>query len=424
MENFNPTRREFIRGSSAALAAAATFGFESKVHAEGKDVLRAALIGCGGRGTGAAKQTLAAHPSVKIVAMADAYKDRIEGSLKDLMTTPQKDRVDVPEERRFAGLDAYKAAIDAADIVLLTATPRFRPDHLAYAVEKGKHCFVEKPVATDAPGLRRIIESCEAAKKKNLTIVSGLCWRYHPPRVETMKRVADGAIGEIVAIETTYNAGGVWEPRITREAAKSELEYQIRNWYYYTWLSGDHIVEQAVHGLDTMAWAMHDEPPARCWGVGGRQQRTDPKYGNIWDHFSVVYEYASGVRGYHQCRHWAKTPTRVKDFLLGSKGTCDVFDHVITGEKKWKYEGADADMYQTEINAFIEAVRAGKRIDDSTRMIRSTMLAIMGRMAAYSGQVVSWDEAMNSKEDLGPAKLDGSEAPKPIVAVPGVTKIV
>jgi predicted dehydrogenase len=424
MTNPTSTRREFIQKSSAALATASILASSSHAHAEGQDAIRVALIGCGGRGTGAAMQTLTAHPSCKIVALADAFQDRIDSSLKSLTESPNGARVIVPEDHRFVGFDAYKHATDAADVVLLAAPPRFRPDHIAYAVEKGKHMFVEKPVATDAPGLRRVIEACEAAKKKNLTIVSGLCWRYHAPRVETMKRVADGALGNIVTIETVYNAGGVWDPRITREAAKSDMEYQLRNWYYFTWLSGDHIVEQAVHGLDTMGWAMNDDPPAQCWGVGGRQQRTDPKYGNIWDHFSLVYEYANGVRGFHQCRHWGGTPSRVKDFIFGAKGACDVFGHTITGENAWKYEGPDADMYQTEINEFIGAVRSGKRIDDSKRMNNSTMLAIMGRMAAYTGQIVTWDQAMNSQQDLGPATLQWGSLPEPEFPKPGATKLI
>lgn len=417
------TRREFLQKSGATLAATAALGIASGAHAQGQDVLRVALVGCGGRGTGAAQQALAAHPSVKIVALADGFQDRLDAALKSL-TEAGKERVDVPPERRFVGFDAYKQAIDAADIVLLASPPWFRPDHLEYAVEKGKHAFVEKPVATDAPGLRRIAAACEVARKKNLTMVSGLCWRYHTPRVETMNRVRDGAIGDIVAIETIYNSGGVWEPRITREQAKSEMEYQLRNWYYYTWISGDHICEQAVHGLDSMGWAMGDEPPARVHGVGGRQRRTDPKYGNIWDHFSLVYEYDNGVRGYHTCRHWAGTPSRVKDYVLGAKGTCDIFGNSITGASAWKYSGPEVDMYQSEINAFIGAVREGKPIDNSKYMINSTMLAIMGRMAAYTGEVISWDQAWNSQLELGPKSLEWGEAPKVEIPIPGVTKFI
>ncbi len=201
--------------------------------------------------------------------------------------------------------------LDQVDVAILTTPPHFRPLHLAYAVEKGVHTFVEKPVATDAPGVRAVLKLCEEARKKNLSVVSGLCWRYFGPRREAMKRVADGALGEIVAIETTYDSGGVWDPRKTRDQVGSEMEYQMRNWYYYDWLSGDHIVEQAVHGIDTMGWAMGDKPPIQCFGSGGRQVRTEPGYGNIYDHFSIVYEYPNGVRGYHNSRHWRGCAQRV-----------------------------------------------------------------------------------------------------------------
>ena len=195
-------------------------------------------------------------------------------------------------------------------------------------------------MAVDGPGLRKYLQACKDAKAKNLSLVNGFCWRYDGPRRETMKQVFDGKIGDIVAIETTYNSQGVWEPRKTREQCGSDMEYQMRNWYYYCWLSGDHIVEQAVHGIDTMGWVMGDKLPVRCWGVGGRQSRTDPKYGNIWDHFSVVYEYPNNVRGYHHCRHWVNTANQVKDYILGSKGMADVFGNSITGENKWRYRNA------------------------------------------------------------------------------------
>jgi predicted dehydrogenase len=293
---------------------------------------------------------------------------------------------------------------------------------MSYAVEKGVHSFVEKPVATDAPGVRTFLAACDEAKKKNLSVVSGLCWRYHAPRRETMKRVANGAIGDIVAIETTYNSNGVWEPRRTRSECKSDMEYQMRNWYYYTWLSGDHIVEQAVHGIDTMAWAMGDEPPTLCWGSGGRQVRTDPQYGNIYDHFSIVYEYPSGVRGYHTCRHWAGTEARVKDYILGAKGSCDVFGSSIQGAEHWRYRGPKADMYQTEHNEMFAAIRAGKPINNGLYAARSTLLAIMARMAAYTGQVITWDMALNSKENLSPTEYTWGDAPNRPVARPGFTK--
>jgi predicted dehydrogenase len=294
--------------------------------------------------------------------------------------------------------------------------------HLAYAVEKGVHAFVEKPVATDAPGVRAVLKACEQAKQKNLSLVSGLCWRYHHPRRETMKRVAEGAIGRIVSVETTYNSGGVWDPRCTREEAKSEMEYQMRNWYYYTWLSGDHIVEQAVHGIDTMAWALGDQPPLQCWGTGGRQVRTDPKYGNIYDHFAIVYEYPDDVRGYHMCRHWQGTDQQTKDYLLGSNGFCDVFGSRITGENAWRYRGPKSDMYQTEHDELFASIRSANPINNGQYAATSTLLALMGRMAAYTGKVITWKDAMDSDEDLSPPAYTWGDAPMRPVPRPGSTK--
>ena len=409
----------------AAMAAAATLELSSVAHAAGSDTLKVGLVGCGGRGTGAAEQALAADKNVKLVAMADAFSDYLENSLSNLKSSPNSDRVDVPPDRRYVGFDAYKNVIDQVDVVLLTTPPHFRPLHLDYAVKKGVHSFVEKPVAVDAPGVRKVLALCDEARSKNISLVSGLCWRYHQPRRETMKRVREGAIGDIVAIETTYNSNGVWEPKKTRDQVGSDMELQMRNWYYHCWLSGDHIVEQAVHGIDTMAWAMNDEPPLQCWGVGGRQSRVDAKYGDIFDHFSLVYEYPNNVRGYHQCRHWSETKTRVKDYILGSKGTCDVFDHIITGPNKWRdRDKTKYDMYQTEHDEMFAAIRAAKPINNGLYASRSTLLAIMGRMAAYTGDVITWDMALNSQEDLIPANYSWGDAPKRAVPRPGTTKYV
>ena len=325
MNDQQQTRRTFIKHSTAAAAVAATqLDIARSAHAAGSDMLRLGVIGCGGRGSGAAIQALNADKHTKLIAMGDAFEDHLDASLKNLKVAavPHSEveqsedlaaRVDVPPERRFVGFDAYRQVIDLVDVVILASPPHFRPRHLAYAVEKGVHVFAEKPVATDAPGVRQCLAATELAKEKNLAIVSGLCWRYHKPRVETMQRVLDGAIGEPVAIETIYNAGGVWAPRKTRDEVKSDMEYQLRNWYYYNWLSGDHIVEQAVHALDTMAWALGDQVPIRCRGNGGRQVRIDPQYGNIYDHFSIVYEYPNDVRGYHSCRHWSGADHKVQD---------------------------------------------------------------------------------------------------------------
>jgi predicted dehydrogenase len=404
------------------------------VHAAGSSTIKVGLVGCGGRGTGAAEQALTADSGARLVAMADAFPDYLEKSLSELKDSSTVGaRVDVPKDRQFTGFDGYKQVIDQVDLVLLTTPPHFRPIHLAYAVEKGVNAFVEKPVAVDGPGLRKFIQACKDGKAKNLSLVNGFCWRYFGPRRETMKRVFDGAIGNVVAIETTYNSHGVWEPRKTREECSSDMEYQMRNWYYYCWLSGDHIVEQAVHGIDTMGWVMGDKLPVRCWGVGGRQSRTDAKYGNIWDHFSIVYEYPENVRGYHHCRHWVNTANQVKDYILGSKGTADVFGNAISGENRWRYRTARAsaaqraverapDMYQVEHDEMFAALRAGKPINNGEQAASSTLLAMMGRVAAYTGQVITPEQVLNSKLDLSPAKYEFGPNPVSPVPVPGTAR--
>ena len=436
MDNRKQDRRAFIKQTTAAVTAgAATLTVARSAHAAGSDTLKLGVVGCGGRGSGAAIQALKADQHTTLVAMADAFEDRLEESYRHLkeaavpdsqveQTADLASRVDVPPDRRYVGFDAYKQVIDQVDVVLLASPPHFRPSHLAYAVEKGVHVFAEKPVATDSPGIRQCLEACQLAKKKNLSIVSGLCWRYHNPRRETMQRVLDGAIGEPVSIETVYNGGGVWQPRKTRDQVDSDMEYQLRNWYYYTWLSGDHIVEQAVHALDTMAWAMGDQPPIQCWGSGGRQVRIDPKYGDIFDHFSIVYEYPGDVRGYHSCRHWPGAHQKVQDYVLGSKGFCDVWNHRIRGDQSWRYRGEDNDMYQAEHDALFRSIRAGTPINDGLRMCGSTLLAIMGRMTAYTGKEITWDMALGSQHDLSPKEYAWGEAPAVILPTPGVTPFV
>ena len=423
------SRRDFMKESTAAaMGAAAATGISTGltvplVHAAGSSTIKIGLVGCGGRGTGAAGQALTADSGVKLVAMADAFADRLEESLSELKGSATfGSRIDVPKERQYTGFDAYKHVIDQVDLVLLTTPPHFRPVHLAYAVEKGINAFVEKPMAVDGPGLRRYVQACIDSKAKNLSIVNGFCWRYDGPRRETMKQVFDGKIGDIVAIETTYNSHGVWEPRKTREECASDMEYQMRNWYYYSWLSGDHIVEQAVHGIDTMGWVMGDKPPIRCWGVGGRQSRTDPKYGNIYDHFSVVYEYPNNVRGYHHCRHWVKTDSQVKDYILGSQGMADVFLNSITGKNKWRYRGPKTNMYQVEHDEMFAAIRAGKPINNGEAAAHSTLLALMGRTAAYTGQVITPDLILKGKEDLSPPRYEFGPLALPPIPVPGSTR--
>ena len=429
-------RRTFLKHSTAAAAVATTqLNIARTAHAAGSDVLRLGVVGCGGRGSGATIQALNADKQVRLVAMGDAFEDHLESSFKNLQSAavPHSNvesteelaaRVDVPSERRFVGFDAYRQVIDLVDVVILASPPHFRPRHLAYAVEKGVHVFAEKPVATDAPGVRQCLEATKLAKEKSLALVSGLCWRYHNPRRETMQRVLDGAIGQPVAIETIYNAGGVWAPRKTRDQVGSDMEYQLRNWYYYSWLSGDHIVEQAVHALDTMAWVMGDQLPIQCRGNGGRQVRTAPEFGDIYDHFSIVYEYPNDVRGYHSCRHWSGADHKVRDYILGSQGFCDVWKHIIRGDSDWRYEGEDNSMYQSEHDALFRSSLAGEPINNGEYMCHGTMLAIMGRMAAYTGKQVTWDMAMESEQSLGPDRYEWGDAPACVVPLPGQTPFI
>jgi predicted dehydrogenase len=422
------SRREFLAGTAAAAAAITSVSSLPLVHAAGSSTIKIGLVGCGGRGTGAAQQALTADSNTKLVAMADAFQDRLDDSLAVLKDSSLGSRVEVPKDHQFTGFDGYKHVIDQVDLVLLTTPPHFRPIHFAYAVEKGVNAFVEKPMAVDGPGLRKFIEACKLSKQKNLSVVNGFCWRYDGPRRETMKRVFDGKIGDVVAIETTYNSQGVWEPRKTREECASDMEYQMRNWYYYSWLSGDHIVEQAVHGIDTMGWVMGDKLPTKCWGLGGRQQRTDAKYGNIWDHFSVVYEYPGDVRGYHHCRHWVDTDNQVKDYILGSKGMADVFGNKITGPEKWAYRGKKTDkktdMYQVEHDEMFAGIRAGKPINNGEKAAASTLLALMGRTAAYTGTAITPEMILDSKLDLSPPSYKFGPLAVAPIPVPGVTKYV
>ncbi len=423
------TRRTFLKqGVGAAVGTAALSTLSQGVFAAGNDVIKVGLIGCGGRGTGAAANALRADPNNKLVAMCDIFMERLENSLQRLKKNKQiGDRVVVDDDHKFTDFDGYKKLIDCVDVVLLATPPHFRPMQLKAAVEAGKHCFVEKPVAVDPKGVRSVMETCELAKKKGLSIVSGLCWRYHYAVKATFEQIHKGAIGDIVAMQCSYNSQGVWDPRRTREQCKSDMEYQIWNWYYYTWLSGDHIVEQHIHSLDKMLWAMNDQPPKLATAVGGRQVRTAPKYGNIYDHFAVVFEWDNGVKAFSRCRHWRGCPGDVTDHIMGTKGVCHIYGGrtVIEGETNWRYKGKSPNMYDVEHVALFKSIREGKPINNGDYMCKSTLMAIMGRMAAYTGQKVTWDFVLKqSKLDLSPpAYVWGPLKVRP-VAVPGVTKLV
>jgi len=311
-------------------------------------------------------------------------------------------------------------------VVVLATPPHFRPAHLQYAVEKGKHTFVEKPVAVDGPGVRSMFATCEKARQKNLAVVSGLCWRYHPGMRATFARVLDGAVGDIVAIQASYLTQTL--KKFPRQPEWSDMEFQLRNWNGFTWLSGDFNVEQHVHSIDKVAWAMRDEPPVRCTGVGGRQARTGDESGHVYDHFGVVYEYASGVKAFCTCRQMDGCSNDVTDHIFGTRGVCHVMDHEIAagGKTTWKYpvKKGEVDMYQSEHNELFASIRSGTPINNGDYMSKSTLMAIMGRMSAYTGKTITWEQALNSKEALGPGKYEWGRLATPQVAVPGVTQFV
>ena len=414
------TRRDFL--GTAAAAAAASALHVPLVHSAGSDVLKVGLIGCGGRGTGAAEQALNADPNVKLVAMGDAFPDRLQSSLKILKKT-HPEKVDVKEESCFVGFDAYKSVIAASDVVLLCEPPHFRPLHLKAAIEAGKHVFAEKPVAVDGPGIRSVLASCEEAKKKSLSVVSGLCLRYDAGFREMMKRVHDGEIGEVIALQANDYRGGRWAR--PRKPEWSDMTYHMRNWYNFTWLSGDFNVEQHVHYLDVCAWALKDAYPIKAIGMGGRQVLVEAEYGNIYDHFAVVYEYASGARMYSNTRQQRGCKNDMSAFAMGSKGRALISEGPlrIVGEKPWEYQAKHRSMYQVEHDELFASIRAGKPINNGEYMSKSSLMAIMGRMAAYTGQQITWDQALNSKEDLSPPKYDWDLAlAPPQVAIPGQTK--
>ncbi len=421
------SRRRALQGSVAAAAAAGALprAAAAPVHNQHQEVLRVGLVGCGGRGTGAAVNALRADPNAQLVALGDAFGDMLERSLQSLLAQADiAPRVQVDENHRFLGFDAYRRVVDSVDVVLLATSPHFRPEHMRYAVEQGRHLFVEKPVAVDARGVRSVMESGAKAAEKGLCVVSGLCYRYQFAKQETIRRIHDGAIGEPVALQCSYNTGGLWHRGDKPEW--SRMEYMMRNWLYFTWLSGDHIAEQHIHSLDKLLWAMGDVPPLRATASGGRIARTDPKYGNVYDHFNTVFEWENGVRGFSSCRQIPGAAADVSDWVFGTRGVAGIQHHTIRNEEgRWRYRGEGPDdMYQNEHDALFAAIRSGEPINNTDYMCKSTLMAILGRMAAYTGRTLSWDEVWNSELDLSPPAYDWIDFEPDPVAVPGVTPFV
>ncbi|MDR2863338.1 MAG: Gfo/Idh/MocA family oxidoreductase [Puniceicoccales bacterium] len=416
------SRRAFI-GNCAALASVPVLaGLPVNAFAAGaSDVLKVGVIGTGGRGRDAVRNILAAHPSVKIWALGDLFEDRVTKVRNDLNKNP---RSAVPQERAFVGFDAYKDVINSGvDLVILTTPPHFRPLHMEAAVEKGVHIFAEKPVAVDPAGCRRVIALGELAAQKKLSIVAGTQRRHHAGYVETLKRIKEGAIGELVGGQCYWVGGELWHN--ARQPGWTDMEYQIRNWLYYTWLSGDHIVEQHVHNIDIINWAFGG-PPVKAFGVGGRQRRTLPRYGDAWDHFAIEFEYANGARVSSVCRQSNNTANRVNERLVGTLGTAIPNGKIqlFKGET-WNYKGKVPPEYVQEHVDLIESIRNGTPLNEARTVAESTLTGILGRVSAYTGKEVSYKWILEaSKLDLTPPAYKFGEAPEVKVAIPGTTRLV
>ncbi len=417
-------RRQFIQTGSAITGGLLAAGVVApKVHAAGSDVIKVGLVGCGGRGSGAANEILYADKGIQLTAMADLFSHQLQ-DCHDRLLKRYPEQCKVSGDQRFTGFDAYEKLM-ATDVqaVLLASPPYYRPAHLEAAVAAGKQVFCEKPVAVDPDGVRRVLKATEEADKKGLNLVSGLCWRYESGMAETVKRIQEGAIGKVVTTQANYLTGPVWVRN--REPGMSDLMYQCWNWYNYTWLSGDHIVEQFIHSLDKALWLRNDEPPVRCVGLGGRQAREPEGTGDIYDHFHVVYEWADGSRTFANTRQIPDCKNEVEDYIFGSKGTAKLCAHEISaeGQAPWKYDQKIIQMHQAEQNEFAKAMRGDRpRINNGKYMSYSTLLAIMGREACYSGSVITWDQAMNSPQKLGPESLTNGPAPEVVVKIPGIYK--
>lgn len=409
-------RRTFLKASAAAATLAAARGF---AEVRGSDTLRVGAIGCGGRGTGAAFNIAQANDGVVIAALGDVFRDRLDGARGHLAELGEK--CDVPDARCFVGFDAYRGVLASGiDLVVCATPPHFRPAHLAAAIEAGVHAFIEKPVAVDPTGVRRVLAAAEVAAAKQLGIVAGTQRRHQAGYVETLKRVHAGAIGELRYARCSWNQGGLWHT--DRKSEWSDMEWQLRNWLYFTWASGDHIVEQHVHNLDVLNWAFGAHP-VRAIGMGGRQVRTEAVHGHVFDHFAIELEYPGGARATSWCRQIDNCHNDVSELLVGTKGTCNPAGR-IDGEQPWAFDGEERNPYEQEQIDLVASIRAGAPLNEGRRIAESTLTAIMSRMSAYTGKEVTWEQALASKLDLAPPRYEFGPLPVAEVAMPGRTPLV
>jgi len=438
LKNYETSRRSFVQETALATSGLLTvpLSVEAMANVYGAKKLKLALIGCGGRGSGAAVQALTADENVELVAMADAFADRIEKSLNGIKDHfDGKKKIEVKEKNRFVGFDAYKKAIDLADVVILTTPPGFRPYHFEYAIANDKHVFMEKPVATDPVGIRKVLATAKIAKAKKLNVVVGLQRHYQTKYIDIKQRIDQGAIGKIRSGQVYWNDAGVWVKK--RQAGQSELEYQMRNWYYFNWLCGDHILEQHIHNIDVANWFIGDYPVS-AQGMGGRQVRNGKDHGEIFDHHFVEFTYASGAVISSQCRHIPGTMRRVDEVFQGTQGSVEIGKGLITdleGNSKYKYPrkwGEDSNPYQVEHDRLFASIRNGGVIADAENGAMSTLTAILGRMATYTGKKITLEEALNSELHLMPETVTWDSTPPSVpdsggnypIPTPGKTKMI
>jgi myo-inositol 2-dehydrogenase / D-chiro-inositol 1-dehydrogenase len=402
-EHSNTSRRSFLKTSSAALAGSALVGSLSKgAYAAGSDEIKFGLIGCGGRGTGAADNIFQTKGNVKLVAVADAFQEKADGAISRLLNT-HADKMDVPGDRIFSGLDAWKQVIDSdCDLVVIATPPGFRPQMFEYAVAKGKHVFMEKPVATDAPGVRRVLAAAEESKKKNLMVGVGLQRRHEPQYMETIQRIHDGAIGDLILTRVYWNGPGIWYR--DREEGQNEMQFQVNNWYHFIWLSGDQICEQHIHNLDVGCWAK-GAYPVECNGMGGgeRREEGDRTKSQIFDHTFCEFTFADGTKMYSQGRHLANSFGSVSEALHGTKGTADPSGSITSEGDRWRFRGEKGPGgHQQEQHDLIAALGRGEIYNEAEYGARSTFTAILGREACYSGKVITWDELLEKGKSYAP----------------------
>ena len=431
--NQESTRRDFLK-SSAVLAGttlAAGVPLSRSVYAAGSDTFKVGLIGCGGRGSGAAANAMNAGKDIKLVAMADIFEDKLQSSRARLKKM-KPDQVAVDDDHCFVGFDAYQKVIDSdIDVVIIACASHFHPAYLKAAIDANKHVFCEKPHSLDVPGLKRVQATCEEAKKKKLSVVSGLCWRYSPIIRETVQRVHDGAIGDIVTIQETYVVSPYHS--VKRNPEWSEMEFQMRDWYHFNWLASDQVLQQLIHSIDKGAWVMKDEPPIKAWGLGGRSACFGEQYGDLFDHQAIVYEYANGVRMFGLCRNHIGCYNDLSDKIFGTKGTADLIKGRIEGQTNWKYEGESRRPgYDEEHQALFDSIRSGKPINNVKYMVGSTMLALLGQFVCHTGKELTWEKAWESKASVELERY-GWDVEPPIkpndkgeydIAIPGITPFV